>query len=137
MKVTGSSLSFGRNQDNKATEKREYSRPALVVYGSVREFTKQSNKSGPNPDGNSGMTMLSPSDPILKENVTRIGHHPLGFGLYIFEYKAEFRVACGHGRHFGVMADEVERIAPEAVSVHPNGYRQVDYPLLGIFPARD
>jgi hypothetical protein len=30
------------------------------------------------------------------------------------------------------MADEVEKVMPEAVSVHPNGYKMVDYAMLGI-----
>lgn len=38
----------------------------------------------------------------------------------------------GHGRQFGVMADEVEQVMPEAVSVHPDGYKMVDYAMLGI-----
>jgi len=135
MKSTVSDISVGRNQEDNVRGKRKYSRPTLVVYGSVREFTKGMN--GTNFDnGQNNNTRKGDSDPILKENVIRVGDHPLGFGLYIFEYKPEFRLALGHGRHFGVMADEVERIVPEAVSVHPNGYRQVDYALLGVFPAR-
>ena len=62
----------------------------------------------------------------------RIGEHPLGVGIYLFDYKPEFRDACGHGQRFGVMADEVESVMPEAVSVHSNGYKMVDYALLGI-----
>jgi len=133
MKVTVGGVSAGQKREQNARGKRAYSTPTLVVYGSVGEFTK--GGSGSLADGNMS-TRMGSSDPILKQNITRVGNHPLGFGLYIFEYKPEFRVACGHGRHFGVMADEVERIVPEAVSVHPNGYRQVDYALLGISPAR-
>lgn len=43
-----------------------------------------------------------------------------------------FREICGHGRQFGVMADEVETVIPEAVSARPAGYKQVDYALLGV-----
>ena len=135
MKSSVSDISVGRKQEDNVRGKRKYSRPTLVVYGSVREFTKGNNGSFAD-NGLGTPTRRGSSDPILKENITRVGDHPLGFGLYIFEYKPEFRLACGHGRHFGVMADEVERIVPEAVSVHPNGYRQVDYALLGVFPAR-
>lgn len=35
-------------------------------------------------------------------------------------------------RQFGVMADEVETVMPEAISVHPDGYKMVNYALLGI-----
>ncbi len=72
------------------------------------------------------------SDRTIKENMVRIGDHPLGIGLYLFDYKSEFREICGHGRQFGVMADEVESVMPEAVSLHSEGFKTVDYGLLGI-----
>ena len=46
--------------------------------------------------------------------------------------RSTYRDAWGHGRQFGVMADEVERAMPEAVSVHPDGYKMVNYAMLGI-----
>ena len=61
-----------------------------------------------------------------------VGRHSLGFGLYLFNYKAEFRNAYGHGRQFGVMASEVEAIVPAAVSEGPLGHKTVDYAMLGI-----
>jgi len=62
------------------------------------------------------------SDRRLKSNVERIGTHPLGIGIY--EYDIFDR------RERGVMADEVLTVLPEAVSVHPSGYMQVDYTRL-------
>ena len=44
----------------------------------------------------------------------------------------EHRAQWGQGRQFGVMIDEVERVMPEAVSMHPDGYKRVDHSLLGI-----
>lgn len=110
--------------------KRSYQTPSLTVFGSVKELTQSGNGSGGDGGPTPGMTMVS--DPALKENVVRIGDHPAGLGLYLFDYKSEVRDNCGHGRQFGVMADEVERIMPEAVSIGANGYRQVDYGMLGI-----
>lgn len=95
----------------------------------MRELT--GGNSGPLGDG-PGKTRKSVSDPLAKENVVRIGSHPAGFGIYLFDYKAEFRADCGEGRQFGVMADEVEAIVPEAVEIQANGYRAVRYDLLGI-----
>jgi hypothetical protein len=108
-------------------KKLPYKTPVLIEYGSVRRLT--SSISGGAGDGSG---MHAPSDPALKENVVRIGDHPAGFGLYLFDYKKEFRDAHGHGRQFGVMADEVEGIVPEAVGVNSDGFRIVDYTLLGV-----
>ena len=75
------------------------------------------------------------SDRAVKENIVRVGTHPLGIGLYLFDYKPEYRETVGFGRQFGVMADEVEAVLPQAVVMHPDGYKMVDYALLGIdFP---
>ena len=59
------------------------------------------------------------SDRRLKSNISRIGTHKLGIGIY--EYDIE-------GRHeIGVMAQEVEQVMPEAVIHHPDGYMMVQY----------
>ena len=72
------------------------------------------------------------SDRRTKENIARIGCHPLGMGLYLFDYKPQYREQCGLGRQFGVMADEVEAIVPDAVSMGEDGFKRVDYGMLGI-----
>jgi predicted ribosomally synthesized peptide with nif11-like leader len=61
----------------------------------------------------------NPSDRRLKSNITRVGTHALGIGLY--EYDIFGR------RERGVMADEVERVKPQAVSTHVFGIKMVDY----------
>lgn len=107
-----------------------YSPPALTCYGNVLKLTQNGGNSSTDGTGMS-MTVMG-SDPDLKECVVKIGDHPLGIGLYLFDYKPEYRDTWGHGRQFGVMADEVEKIMPEAVSVHPDGYKMVNYAMLGI-----
>jgi hypothetical protein len=72
------------------------------------------------------------SERMVKQNIIRIGTHPDGFGLYRFDYKPEFREMGDFERQFGVMADEVETVLPQAVIMHPYGYKMVDYALLGI-----
>jgi len=79
-----------------------------------------------------GIAMAGMSDRRAKERIVRIGTHPLGFGLYLFDFKRALRKRFGAGRQFGVLADEVERILPAAVSVGADGYRRVDYSMLGI-----
>ncbi|MGB3797808.1 MAG: tail fiber domain-containing protein [Alteraurantiacibacter sp.] len=107
--------------------KAEYSRPELSVFGSVRNLTGGSVATATDDLGN----MMNRSDPAAKENVALVGTHPLGFGLYLFDYKAEF-AADGEGRQFGVMADEVAKIVPEAVAEGEDGYLRVNYAMLGI-----
>lgn len=108
--------------------RKPYRAPVLTVYGSVKELT--GTFSGPNA-GDTNSMMNTSSDRALKENIMRVGEHPAGFGIYLFDYKPEF-IELGAGRQFGVMADEVECVMPEAVSVGAHGYRTVNYALLGI-----
>jgi hypothetical protein len=118
--------------------RRQYQAPQLSVFGKIAALTQSS--AGCNKSDNSGCTTggtgntMGPmaSDRNVKEDVVRIGRHPLGFGLYLFRYKPEFRDEWGHGRQFGVMADEVEAVMPEAVRRHADGYRIVDLSMLGI-----
>jgi len=62
------------------------------------------------------------SDRKLKSNIERIGTHKLGIGLYEYDIFGE--------RQQGVMADEVEKVMPEAIVMHPSGYKMVNYGLL-------
>jgi hypothetical protein len=114
-----------------AAPKTPYSAPQLRVFGTVSSLTEST---GPNPLSDASQPTRKPagSDRSIKENIVRIGDHPLGFGLYLFDYKAQYRDSCGANRQFGVMADEVVLLVPGAVSVHDLGYKQVDYRMLGI-----
>ena len=62
------------------------------------------------------------SDPRLKSNVVRVGTHPSGFGVYEYDIFGN--------RERGVMADEVEAVMPEAVALHPSGYKMVNYGMI-------
>ena len=111
----------------------EYSSPKLRIYGSIRQMTTGVGTVGT--DANATKKNAQ-SDRATKEEIVRVGDHPLGIGLYLFTYKQQFRAEWGNGRQFGVMADEVETIMPQAVSTHADGYQVVDYALLGIFRTR-
>jgi hypothetical protein len=67
------------------------------------------------------------SDIRMKENVSQVGKLASGLSVYEYEYKPEFKDLAGHGKFIGVMAQEVEQVIPEAVSVADNGYMMVDY----------
>ena len=105
-----------------------YSRPVLTIYGSVSRLTMGGG--GTLVDG--VMVDMMVSDRSIKENIVRVGDHSLGIGLYLFDYKSEYRKQWGSGRQFGVIADEVETVMPEAVVIHPDGYKMVNYGMLGI-----
>ena len=68
-----------------------------------------------------------PSDRRLKENVDLVGcDEETGLNIYEFNY-------IGDGKRFrGVMADEVEKINPDAVETMDNGYMIVDYSKIGM-----
>lgn len=63
------------------------------------------------------------SDRRLKTDIHRIGETDSGFPLYMFRYKAETPMA----RHIGVMAQDVEKTMPSAVSHVFGGVKMVDY----------
>jgi hypothetical protein len=114
---------------NNSAHKKSYQRPTLRTLGTIQALTRGT---GATANGDGGQMMMVVSDRTTKEKIVRIDAHPLGFGIYLFDYKSEYQDLCGHGRQFGVMAQEVEAILPGAVSVHPDGYKMVDYAMLGI-----
>jgi len=75
--------------------------------------------------GAGGIAAATKSDRRLKKNIKRIGTHVLGIGLYTWDYL--------WGEPFaGVMADEVEQVMPEAIVMHPSGFKMVNYSMLGL-----
>lgn len=61
------------------------------------------------------------SDERLKEDVKTVGWLPSGIRIVTFKYLG---VA---GRWLGVIAQEAQKIKPDAVAVHPTGFLVVDY----------
>lgn len=112
-------------------KKRKYQSPLLTRYGALRDLTQSGSGATTETKGNEKAKRPA-SDRNVKENIVRIGEHPLGIGLYLFDYRPAFRDEWGCGRQFGVIAQEVEAVMPEAVVVHPDGYKTVDYDMLGI-----
>jgi len=56
---------------------------------------------------------------------------PAELGLYLLDYRPEFHRAWGFRRQFGVMADKVEQIFPDAVTVGQGCRNRVNLSLLG------
>ena len=106
--------------------KAPYRAPKLEILGSLRSATRGTGANGS--DGGNTMSMTpTMSDRRAKEDIVKVGQHPLGLGIYLFRYKAPFSELYGTGRHIGVMADEVAEKYPDAVSRHEDGYLRVDY----------
>jgi len=104
-------------QENNTHKKKKYQTPELHVYGKLNRLTQGSGGRGNDGggsmtmgnNGNMGMNMgMNMSDRKTKEHIVKIGSHPLGIGLYLFNYKAQF------------------------LSIGKNGYKEVNYAMLGI-----
>ena len=65
--------------------------------------------------------LMAFSDRRLKSNIVKVGEHPSGFGIYEYDI-------FGH-REIGVMADEVEKVIPQAVGEYL-GFKVVNYGML-------
>ena len=133
-------MSIDQSQAQQANEgmttptngKKKYKSPGLVCYGSVSVLTQSGTMGGVETNAQDMSNMAANSDIRLKQDIVLVGNHPLGFGLYLFDYKAEFSELHGSGRQFGVMAQEVEAVVPNAVFTHADGYKRVNYAMLGI-----
>ena len=71
-----------------------------------------------------GMNPLMWSDRRLKTEIQMIGTTNHGLPFYEYTINGE--------RQRGVMADEVAKVMPEAVVLHPSGFYQVNYRMLGL-----
>lgn len=71
-----------------------------------------------------GGKLIGLSDDDAKKDKERLADITPEMGLWKFHYKGE---AKGAPMRLGLMASEVEKVRPDAVSRRPDGYRQVDY----------
>ena len=67
------------------------------------------------------------SDERLKTKIQKVGELPSGITIYTYEFKPEWQDELGHGMQMGFMAQEVEKVLPEAVMPWRDGYKMVDY----------
>ena len=72
------------------------------------------------------------SDIRTKENIELVGYLSSGLPVYDYDYKPEFKdhELAGHGRFRGVMAQDVQKVIPEAIITMPDGYMAVNYNLI-------
>lgn len=69
---------------------------------------------------------INVSDRRAKTDIVRIGTSYDNLPIYRFRYKGDSEI------RLGVMADEVEKVKPEAVFTLPNGLQAVDYSQIGV-----
>jgi len=104
----------------------ELSRYGSLLLGQAAPFSSQTQTGGYSPGfsdylglGLSGLGMFL-SDERAKTDIRRVGETDNGLGVYTYRYMA------GGPVHMGVMAQEVERVAPHAVA-EIDGLKHVDY----------
>ncbi len=131
-------MTVNSKSDNQSPDKKSYHQPVLIRHGRVTMLTTGSAgafmdgmmSSQSTAGGGGGMMM---SDPDAKSHIRRVGTHVSGVGVYVFQYLPKFQKQWGEGYQLGVMADEVAQQYPEAVSIDSDGYRRVNYQLLGSY----
>lgn len=116
-----------------------YNKYASVVFGVPQASTTPNftGTQGSNTSGwGFGVTNIGGgnapygSDVAIKQNIEKIGVLNNGLNLYKYEYKDQYKDTWGHGQQIGVLAQDVEKVKPEAVSMHPDGYKMVNYSMV-------
>ena len=80
------------------------------------EYQQQANPKG----------AVMSSDIRLKENIIKVGRSLSGFNIYEWNYIG------GFSRYRGVMAQEVMKVVPEAVTIMRNGFLGVHYDMIDV-----
>jgi hypothetical protein len=112
---------------------------ANIVFGGANPSTTSTQQAGGSAASTIGsigsaalglsqlIPLLATSDRRMKKNIVHSGlDKATGLNLYDFDYIDR------PGRYRGVMADEVERVMPDAVLIGLDGMRMVNYGMLGI-----
>tara|TARA_R100000152_G_scaffold19921_1_gene12605 strand:+ start:50 stop:985 length:936 start_codon:yes stop_codon:yes gene_type:complete len=81
----------------------------------------------PPPTGNPWFsTWTKPSSILLKENIFKLGTSKEGHNVYKFNYKGN------PTNYIGVIAEEVQKVKPQAVAKLSNGFLGVNYNLIDV-----
>jgi hypothetical protein len=67
------------------------------------------------------------SDIRLKENITHVGVLPNGANWYTWDWNDKGKAIAGNQPTQGVMAQEIQKTNPDAVTTDSDGYLRVDY----------
>lgn len=120
----------GLDQGKRETLTRLISGSAFVAPV-VASFAMQGLAIQPAEAGSSAGGSNATSDVRLKREISRIGTHSMGFGIYRFKYLWSDTV------YVGALAQEVLEKAPHAVTAGPGNFLAVDYGALGMEMTRE
>jgi hypothetical protein len=118
----------------KTAHRQPHRAPSRVARGPSRNFAYRSGPrigggrslGGRSFGGRGGGRGGRRSDIALKHDIVLLGHLKNGLGLYRFAYNGSNKV------YVGVLAQEVQEVAPEAVVRGDDGYLRVHYDKLGL-----
>ena len=82
--------------------------------------------------GTAAQIYAGSSDKRLKTNIKQVGKLDNGIKLYTWKWTDEAKKIVNNQPEYGVIADEVQEIMPEAVTRGPDGYLRVDYAAVGV-----
>ena len=97
----------------------------FLLIGCSKPSTDTTWGTGGHGGGNSGGGG-APSDIRLKHDLQLVGTTVYGLPLYDFQYNGQ------QGTYEGVMAQDVLKVKPEAVTTGADGYYRVNYRMLGL-----
>lgn len=109
--------------------------PPPIMQGAMAQGADATNRYGQqmagygaqmNAIGNIAGAAAAMSDKTLKENIVKVGQSPSGFNIYEWNY------LWSPERFRGVIAQEVQKIKPQAVLSNIFGYLMVDYSKLDV-----
>lgn len=130
-------MSSGKSVVVEQARKRFYVAPKLTSHGAVTDLTQAASMGTQETfvTGCNSMTNSAPSSALCmifsdvrtKQNIRRVGTYCEGVGLFLYEYKPEFKATGGVGTFLGVMAQDLLREYADAVVTLDNGYYAVDY----------
>jgi hypothetical protein len=99
--------------------------PGLFDY-----LTLGASTAGPIMTAMNAAPVLAASDVNLKDAITKISSLSDKIGLYRWKWNDKAKSLGIDTPEFGVLAQEVEKVMPEAVSTAPNGFKQVRYDMI-------
>ena len=80
--------------------------------------------------GGVGGAVSALSDRRLKTNIKKVGEHSSGLNIYTWDWLPIADIVEGIKTKIGFMADEVQKLMPEAVILDKSGYFKVNYGMV-------